>query len=416
MLDDVRYLIPTLFIAFLFAASSRPAAAQSTPPHKLLVISVDGLDWRYLRDADKLGLKIPVIRSLMRKGHYAKGVVGVYPTVTWPSHTSIITGVRPDQHGILGNRRPKSEGGDYYWYASFLKTPTLWQAAHEHGLTTASITWPVTTNAAIDYDLPEYFSRRNGGSMDLASIGSKANPPDLVAAIAKEFPSFPQQWMDDRTRTLAVLYLLKEKQPDLILVHLVDLDAEEHEQGPFTQNAKAVLEHIDELLGTIQAHLPSQYDFALVSDHGFERVDKIANPAVLLAKQGLAGEVKLSGGVATTSNPAAADFLRRAAKDPGNGIGREIPHDALVRYAPEFSSVIAAFEPAPHVMFGAVASGDYFTAPKEKGNHGFWPRRADYRSIFVLSGPGIKPGVEGEIEMTTIARRLGAILGLDFPR
>ena len=117
MLYDVRYLIPTLFVAaFLFEAGSRPAAAApNTPPHKLLVVSVDGLDWRYLRDADKLGLKIPVIRSLMRKGHYAKGVVGVYPTVTWPSHTSIITGVRPDQHGILGNRRPKPEGDDYYW-------------------------------------------------------------------------------------------------------------------------------------------------------------------------------------------------------------------------------------------------------------------------------------------------------------
>ncbi|HEX6545589.1 MAG TPA: ectonucleotide pyrophosphatase/phosphodiesterase [Bryobacteraceae bacterium] len=382
----------------------------------MLVVSVDGLDWRYLRDADRLGLKIPVIRGLMRQGRYAQGVVGVYPTVTWPSHTSMITGVRPDQHGILGNRRPKSEGGEYYWYAKFLKVPTLWQAAHEHGLITASVTWPVTADAAIDFDLPEFFARRNGGSMDLASIEAKANPSSLVSAISKEFPSFPQQWVDDRTRTLAVLYLLKEKQPDLVLVHLVDLDAEEHEQGPFTQNAKAILERTDKLLGNIRAHLPSGYDFALVSDHGFERVDKIANVAVALVKAGISGEVKSLGGIATTANPEAAAFLRRMAKDPNNGIGREIPHEELMRYAPQLSSAIAAFEPAPHVMFGTAVSGDYFTAPKEHGNHGFWPRRADYRSIFVLCGPGIRPGVDGEIEMTGIARRLAAVLGLDFPK
>ena len=55
------------------------------------------------------------MRRLLKTGSYANGVVGVWPTITWPSHTTLLTGVRPDQHGILGNRRPKSEGGDYYW-------------------------------------------------------------------------------------------------------------------------------------------------------------------------------------------------------------------------------------------------------------------------------------------------------------
>jgi predicted AlkP superfamily pyrophosphatase or phosphodiesterase len=87
----------------------------------LLVLSVDDLDWRYLRDADWLGLKIPNLRRLMAEGEVTQGINGVYPAVTWPSHTSIITGVRPDQHGILGNRRP---GGDYYWSVELLMAPT----------------------------------------------------------------------------------------------------------------------------------------------------------------------------------------------------------------------------------------------------------------------------------------------------
>ena len=79
--------------ALFFAA----AAAQAAPAHKLLVLSVDGLDWRYLRDRDAMGLRIPNFRRLLAKGEVADGVIGVWPTITWPSHTSIITGVRPDQ-------------------------------------------------------------------------------------------------------------------------------------------------------------------------------------------------------------------------------------------------------------------------------------------------------------------------------
>src|SRR5437763_11791658 len=93
------------------------AAAGKQP---LVVISVDGLDNRYLAQPDQMGLKIPHLRRLMREGQYAKGVTGVVPTVTWPSHTSMITGVDPVKHGILGNWRPP---GDRYLDYSQIKVP-----------------------------------------------------------------------------------------------------------------------------------------------------------------------------------------------------------------------------------------------------------------------------------------------------
>jgi predicted AlkP superfamily pyrophosphatase or phosphodiesterase len=390
------------------------AAAAAPPAKKLLVVSVDGLDERYLRDRDQLGLHIPSIRRLLKHGRKAQGVVGVYPTVTWPSHTSLITGVRPDQHGILGNRRDRSEGGDYYWTADLLKAPTLLQAAHDRGWTTAAVTWPVTVGAPITFNLPEYFQRRNGGAMDLESITAKATP-GLAEDIAATYPSFAQQWMDDRTRTLAVLYLLRRKQPDLIFVHLVDLDSEEHDQGPFGRNANAILELTDELIGQMLAALPPDYNFALISDHGFERVDKIANLPVLLAENGIAGQMRSMGGIAATGDPKIAAFLRESARKQETGIGREIPHEELVQYAPQLSGMIAAFEPVEHVMFGAAAKGPFFSPPAEKGNHGFWPLRRDYRSVFVIFGPGVKPGVEPEIQMISIAGRLAALMGLQFP-
>jgi predicted AlkP superfamily pyrophosphatase or phosphodiesterase len=381
-----------------------PAAGA---PQKLMVLSIDGLDWRYIRDRDALGLQIPNIRKLLAKSQYADGVVGVWPTITWPSHTAIISGARPDQSGILSNARGTLDPALSYWSAGKLKVQTLWQCAGEAGRTTAAVTWPVTMDAKITWNLPEVFIRRNGGSMDLESI-EKYGTPGLVAEIAKSAPSFAQQWMDDRTRTLATLWLLKHKQPDLVLTHLVDLDSEAHDQGPFDRNANAILERTDELIGDIVKALPKGYDFALVSDHGFERVDRIANLKAIAAAAGITGDLKAGGGLVTTTDPKVADWLRSQSGD----VGREIPRDKLLKYAPGLADAVAAFEPADHVMFGRSERDVPHMPPPEKGDHGFWPLRHDYRSIFLLSGPDIKPQNLGSVEMISLETRLEKPLGL----
>jgi hypothetical protein len=122
------------------------ASAAQAAPHKLLVISVDGLDWRYLRDRDALGLKIPNIRKIIARSQIADGVTGVWPTITWPSHTTMLTGVRPDQHGIQGNasgapdrrsatgRPPRSRSPP---------SPNVWRA---RAAPSAQVNWPVTVD------------------------------------------------------------------------------------------------------------------------------------------------------------------------------------------------------------------------------------------------------------------------------
>ena len=139
------------------------------------------------------------------------------PTVTWPSHITMITGVDPVKHGILSNWRPP---GEKYLEYSQIQVPTLLGAAHKAGLQTASVNWPTTVGApAIDWNLPEVFAKRRGGFMDLKSIEAKAKPSNLVKQIAAAYPSFATEWMDDRTRTQAVVWLLKNAKPGLLLVH-----------------------------------------------------------------------------------------------------------------------------------------------------------------------------------------------------
>jgi hypothetical protein len=385
--------------ALLFLAAA-PLLAQ----RPLVVISVDGLDHRYLRDADKLGLKIPNLRALMKRGEVADGVVGVLSTVTWPSHTSLITGKRPDEHGIRGNRRPREEGGDYYWSASLLKSPTLWQAAEKAGMKTAAITWPVTVDAAITYNLPEAFAKRKGGWMDWATIRAKATPglPEKMIAFDN---SIDQEWMDDRTRALATVYLLKREKPDLILLHFVDHDAVAHDHGPFTKEARDELERTDRYIGEIVAAAPRGATICVTADHGFERIDRAVN----LAKA--PGRLTVVSGIVAAHDETAEKFLRSAPAE--YSLGREVPENEIRRFAPFLPPVRAAYEPVEHVQFTRDLAVESITLPPyEKGNHGQWPLRGGYRSAFVIAGPKIKAGKTRELDMLEIAPRLASILGV----
>lgn len=387
-----------LFTAALAAQTRRP----------LLVISIDGLDYRYLKNADSAGLKIPTLRKLMREGEVTDGVVGVAPTVTWPSHTSLITGVRPSDHGILGNRRPRGEGGDYYWTVDLLKVKTLWHATRAAGLKSAAVTWPVTVDAQIDYNLPEAFRRRNGGSMDYDRIAETATPPDLAEKIRARFPAFGAQWVDDRARALATQYILETHKPDLFLLHLVDLDSEAHDRGPFTRETHAMLEYTDELVAAILRVTPRNYVVAVTSDHGFERVKRTANPLALTK------DLFVTGGLTIARTQAAAEILRKKMPEADSGLLREVPVSEIAQYAPNYPPAAAAFEPAADCIFGQDAAS-YWTVAHEKGAHGFWPTRANYRSVLIFWGNGIRPSRKPEIQMTDIAKRFASILGVQLP-
>jgi hypothetical protein len=376
------------FLAFLLSAASlaRP----------LLLVSIDGMDHRYLRDRDQMGLKIPHLRRLLDQGAWADGgVVGVMPSVTFPSHTTMVTGVQPHEHGILNNNR--ADTGQRYWSVDLIKTPVLWDAAKRAGLKVGAVHWPVTVDAKIDWNFPEYFQRRLGHGMDWDSTVEKATP-GLIDKMVAKYPSMPQEWVDDRVRALATIYLLKHEKPDFLLVHLVDHDGEAHDTGPFTTHAKAVLEHIDELLGQILAATPKDWAVAIVSDHAFEHVKKP------LLVTGIPGKHRVGAALAVAEDEAAATAMRKAQ------IGREIPAAEWKRVYPHRPVPAAAFEP-PHEATFVTKLPDKF-APR--GDHGYWPLRHDYHSTYLVSGKGIRREKLGEIEMTSIAGRLAAILGIPF--
>lgn len=126
----------------------------------VLLLSIDGLMPGHVLAADELGLKIPNLRRFVREGAFAVGVRGVTPTLTYPAHTTLVTGCSPVRHGIPMNLTFDPELRNHkgwFWYAEDIRVPTLWGAARAAGLTTANLFWPVTVGAAIDFNVPQYW-------------------------------------------------------------------------------------------------------------------------------------------------------------------------------------------------------------------------------------------------------------------
>ena len=123
---------------------------------------------------------------------FATGVVGVLPTVTFPSHTTLVTGASPAEHGMLANTPfdPLNANRDgWYWYAEDVRVPTLWSAAAARELTTASVNWSVTVaNRDIDYLIPEFWRAVN--DEDVKLLRALSRPEGLLERLEAKLGPF----------------------------------------------------------------------------------------------------------------------------------------------------------------------------------------------------------------------------------
>jgi len=161
-------------------------AAGQGEPSLLVMVSVDGLRPDYITAADARGAKVPHMRRFLKEGSFAEGVEGVIPTVTYPSHTTLVTGVSPAKHGIFGNLTfdPLRENqSGWYWYAEDIRVPTLWDAAARAGWTTASVQWPATVGARVTWNIPEFW---RAGTPDDSKLLRASATPGLLAELEAE--------------------------------------------------------------------------------------------------------------------------------------------------------------------------------------------------------------------------------------
>jgi predicted AlkP superfamily pyrophosphatase or phosphodiesterase len=416
----------------------------------VLLISVDGMKPEYVTKADEHGLKVPNMRKMMQQGAYAEGVQGVVPTVTYPSHTTLITGVWPEKHGIYNNPTFDPERrnlGGWYWYAEDIKVPTLWDAAKSAGLTTASINWPVSVGAPVNYLIPEVW---RAGTEDDKKLTRAVSTPGLLASLEGTVGAYPEALNNvpevDRLRAKFAIAILQKYKPGFMTIHLSSLDHIEHETGPFSAESNAVMEQMDEIIGQLRdaaVAVDPQAVICVVSDHGFLPTNHRLNLTATFVNAGLmepgtetisSGATPLksweasvwpAGGLAAIvlKNPndeavrkKVRDLLTKLAADPKSGINRIMERDELKKLG-GFPNASFLVDLKPGFQLDSNLTGAVLRDTKQNGTHGYLiTEHPELRSSFFIVGAGIaRSGNLGVIDMRQIAPTLAGLFGGSLP-
>lgn len=435
------FVLSTVALAF-----TQPANAG----RGLLLLSIDGLRPDYVLEADRHGLKVPNLRALVRDGTYATSVRGVMPTTTYPSHTTIITGVTPAKHGIVANKPFGIVVKDldvWYSYAEDIRTPTLWDAATQGGYVVGSVSWPVTVGAtAIPFNIPEFNLTRTAEDV---KITRGLATPGLMAGLAEKAGAYTtnvnEATIRDWARTRYAVEMIRQKHPRFLTVHLAASDHIQHRSGPFAASLLPALEEMDRMVGELRDAVRAEDPrtaICVVSDHGFAPVTSLLYLDAAFVKGGL---IKLKGQGTTVEAAGIADWIARPwhaggsaaiiLKDPAEAAARAKVNDLLRGLAADPANGIAAIldEPAiaalggaptahfwvdmkPGFMVSSALQPSTASEASARGAHGYAPTHPEMGATFILAGDGIPAGRNlGTIDMRRIAPTLAKLMGVPFP-
>ncbi len=443
----LRSLAIALSLTLLALATfPSPAGAVEKDKH-VVVVCIDGLA-AYLLDDPRA--PIPTVRQLAQSGSYAEGGMKVSnPSVTWPNHTSIVTGVRPEKHGVLANGvlvrgapglpvviDPKREQAD------LVRVPTLLDLAHAAGLRTAEINWPCMRGSkGVDDGFPDVPDQVTHMTPRLRSelVAKGILQDDTQKSFMASSP--PQR---DHVWTEAACHVIRERKPNLMFIHLLNVDATHHAEGAQTPAGYTANAYADACLRRIveavdQAGIRDKTTILVVSDHGFITTPKAIRPNVVLRDEGLlkvtAGKITdarvhviSEGGIGLVycTEPGQAPADRERVKQLF--VGKEGVDDVLLPedFAKQGMPHPREYSQAPDAILVAKdgyavsnsADGDAFVAPNTEaktslGSHGFLSKHAKMNATCVLSGNGIRQGAKlQEVENIDVAPTIAKLLGI----
>jgi hypothetical protein len=427
------------FTAVTGLAAQTPAAHPAPRATHVVIISVDGFRPDFYLDER---WPAPTIQQMAREGAHARGVRSVFPSVTYPSHTTIVTGALPARHGIVYNMpfEGLNPTGRWYWDASAIKLPTLWDAVRAAGGKSAAVSWPVTVGAAIDWNIPEVFSVERLAD-PLQPMREASRPRGLFEEVEREATGhltaelYGGNWLarDDRSGAMAA-YLLERYRPTLLLLHVFGTDHWQHEEGRDGPHVRRAVAAVDRAVGQVldaaeRAGIRDSTAIIVTGDHGFVDVDLQVRPNVWLVRAGLApagdGPWRAlfhpSGAAAFLHlrDPADRDAVARAraaldALPPGERRLFRVLDRAALDAAGADPAAALALAPVPGVSFSPARDGNA-VSPGTGGTHGYFPDFDDIRTGFVGWGAGFRPGaVASTMGLEDVAPIVAELLGLRF--
>jgi len=370
-----------LFLFICTAAHAAGSGGVNAPDQRdkpyLILVSIDGFRWDYP------GLQVtPTLERIAANGVQAEEMIPVFPTLTFPNHYSIATGLYPAHHGLIGNRFPNKDRTKFYSLydpesvqdGSWYRGEPVWVAAEKSGMVTAAYFF-VGTEAAID-DVP--LTWWNAYDQKIPGQGRVEQVLD---------------W----------LKLEASRRPHFITLYFEDVDVAAHESGPGSPQAIASIQRVDGYLDQLMSginELPIADDVyvVVVSDHGQSAVNPDAAPFIISTVADLDGLTVVDHGpVAFIYFPGPDPVRAEKIRDAINGSwehGRAMlptgtPANWKVSEAAGFADVIVQADPG-FTVYSSLSRAGHSSA----GNHGWAPGFRDMHGVFVASGPRLPRGLQ----------------------
>lgn len=379
----------------VIAVDHGPNSAAQQQKHYVVLVSLDGFRYDYPKKYGAVHLL-----ALGAKGASAPdGMIPAYPSLTFPNHYTLVTGLYPEHHGIVANsfydparkqtysmRDPKTVT-DGSWYGGV----PLWSLAEQQGMRSACFFWP-GSEAEIAGQRPSYYLR----------FDDKLDDSKRIAQV------------------IAWLKLPPDHRPHFITLYYSNVDHAGHEFGPDSPQVAKAVHHIDELMGKLETgldelHLP--IDLIVVADHGMARVeDGWIDLDKYVSLDGLetAGALLYAPSEAEANHvyqklkAADADFrVYRRPNVPADLHYNSNPREGDPVIVPTGPYLIRAHAPAPGAK----------TYPPPLGEHGYDPYEMPaMRAIFFAAGPDIRTAVQVKpFENINLFPLIVKLLGLESP-
>ena len=410
----------------------------------IILISIDGFRPDFYLDSK---WPAPNLQYLAKQGVSADGVDGIFPSVTYPSHTSIITGAYPTEHGIYYNSPFQPEGQTGIWNSetSLIRTETIWDATKKAGKVTASVSWPVSVGANIDYNIPEAFTLKN--PLDRREPTSLyATPKGLFEEVQARATgqmeaidlNINYSKMDENLGRITA-YLFRTYRPALITLHLPGVDHAQHSEGRDGQSLKFAIANADRAVASIleTVTLSGMLDstaIIITGDHGFVDVKRSFSPNTLLANAGLLDAKEGAGRKWKAIFQASSGSAFLHLKDSNDketlkivtGLLAQLPDSVRSMYKIIDRKTLLASGADPHAFLALAATKGVsingkaegpLTGPGKGGAHGYYPDFAEIRTGFIGHGSGFgKNKTIHGMKLVDIAPIVAAMLQVPFSK
>lgn len=412
---------------------------------KLIILSADAMVTEDLALFETL----PGYQKYLAGGCRINRVRSIYPTVTYPCHTTMMTGNYPNRHGVTSNFKLvlNEKPTPWNWFADVIKSRDIFTACREKGLTTATVFWPVTgCHEDITYKIPEYVPQGDDTPEEaFRRAGSDDNMLRIIKKNSGILKEYKHPYIDEFIIQCAC-DVLREKQPDVILIHPANIDGARHAYGIFNEKVSQAVVDTDRFVQRLmevqeELGLAEETNLVVTSDHGQMDVKRVINLNVMLADYGFIttdedGKVTDWKAFALSNGLSALVYLKnledektkhrlfallRWMKQEGvYGIGEVFTAeeaDEKYHLGGDFSFVV---ESDDYTSFGERVTGPLVEAHGDvdyrygRASHGYTPDKGP-QPIFLAKGPDFAQNVvleNGRLidEAPTYARILGVEL------